>query len=235
MQTHGQEHPFVPPFHAAIYPPMAGHVQQILAVRAGGGQHRPMLPRLLALVLGALALAALRTQFDVMPPADLGAKLWRLAGFFTILTNVLVAGHMLAIAQGWRISASRAAGLVVSIVMVGLVYHAVLARLWSPQGPAWWADQGLHTAVPLATALWWLAFAPKDVVWRDLPVWLIWPLAYCVYAVTRGLATGFWPYPFLDIDTLGPGLVAVNIAALVLAFAALGAGLVLLARRIRSV
>jgi len=193
-----------------------------------------MLARLLALAIGTLALAALRAQFDAMRPVDLGEKLWYLAGFFTILTNLLVAAHMFAIARGWRIGASRAAGLVVSIVMVGIVYHAVLARLWAPQGLAWWADQGLHTAVPLATALWWLAFAPKDVGWRDVPVWLIWPLAYCGYALVRGVATGFWPDPFLNVDTLGWGMVAVNIVALVLVFAALGAGVVALARRVGS-
>lgn len=181
-----------------------------------------------------LALASLRTQFDVMPRANLLDALWRMAGFFTILTNLGVVALMAAIARGWRIGASWAAGLLVSILMVGLVYHAVLARLWAPQGLAWWADQGLHTAVPLATALWWLAFAPKGVVWRDLAFWLIWPMLYCAYALGRGAMTGFWPYPFLNVEALGPGVVALNIAGLVIAFAALGAGVVLLARRLRS-
>ena len=234
MQTHGQKHPFVPPFHTGNYPRSAGRLQLMLAPGRRGRHYWPMLSRFVALAVMTLALAALRTQFDSLPPADLLDSLWRMAGFFTILTNLLVAAHMAAIARGWQIGASRAAGLVVSIGMVAIVYHAVLARLWAPQGLAWWADQGLHTAVPLATLLWWLAFAPKDVGWRDLPVWLIWPLAYCAYAVTRGLMTGFWPYPFLNIDVLGWGLVAVNVAGLVLAFAALGAGVVVLARRLGS-
>ena len=76
-----------------------------------------------------------------------------MAGYFTILTNALVAAHMLLVALHWRISAARAAGLLLSIVMVGLVYHTLLARLWQPDGLLAWADLGLHTGVPLAYAL----------------------------------------------------------------------------------
>lgn len=180
----------------------------------------------------------MRAQFDTLldPVASqpLLQKLWFIAGFFTILTNLLVAAHMFAVAQGWQISASRAAGLVVSILMVGIVYHAVLAGLWDPQALAWWANQGLHTGVPLATALWWLAFAPKSVMARDVPLWLLWPAGYCLYAALRGIITGFWPYPFLNLDALRPAVLALNIAGLLLAFAALGYGLLTLARRLRS-
>ena len=138
---------------------------------------------------------------------------------------------MLAVTRGWQIGASRAAGLVAAIVVVFLTYHTVLAGLWQPQGLAWWANQGLHTAVPLATLAWWLAFAPKDVTRRDLPYWLIYPALYCLYALIRGGMTGFWPYPFLDADQLGMVRVGLNIAGMIALFAAVGAGVLALARR----
>ena len=182
-----------------------------------------MLSRLIALLIGVLALASLRAQFDAMQvPTD--QRLWLMAGYFTVLTNLIVAVAMFAVARGWQMPARVAAGLVVAIVMVGLIYHLILARLWAPQGLAWWANQGLHTAVPLTMAGWWLAFAAKDVGWRDVPAWLIWPAVYGVYAVVRGALTGFWAYPFVDADALGWGQVAVNIAGLLVAFAVLGAG-----------
>lgn len=184
-----------------------------------------MIARLFAFAIAALALAALRAQYDVLPygvgAQTLLQRLWVLAGYFTVLTNALVAVHMLAITKNWQISSSRAAGLVVAIAMVGIVYHLVLAQLWNPVGLAWWADQGLHTAVPLATLAWWLAFAPKSVRRVDVPKWLIWPLIYCIYAVIRGSATGFWPYPFLDVDQLGQIRVAINITGLIMAFGGL--------------
>lgn len=196
-----------------------------------------MLSRFIALLVGVLALAALRAQFDALlePVAQqaVGQKLWFMAGYFTVLTNLLVAGAMLAVAGGWKISGSLAAGLVVAIVMVGLIYHLVLARLWAPQGLAWWANQGLHTAVPVAFCGWWLAFANKDVGWRDLPKWLIWPAVYGLYAVVRGNLTGFWPYPFVDVSVLGGVQVTVNTAGLLAAFAVLGAGVIGVARWVR--
>ena len=193
-----------------------------------------MLSRLTALALAILILAALRAQFDAVPEqarvVDLTARLWLMAGFFTILTNGLIALHLFAVAKGWRMPASRAAGLLLSIVVVALIYHSLLAQLWNPQGLGWWADQGLHTAVPLGYIGWWLAFAPKAVSRRDVPFWLIWPACYGGYAMVRGALTGFWPYPFLNADALGWPAVAVNLGLLLLTFAALSIAVLVIAK-----
>ena len=203
-------------------------------------QPKPRTPppeRLAALAVATLAMAALRAQYDALGEVPgLGAfqdRLWHMAGYFTILTNGLVAVHLLAVAMHWRIGASRAAGLLLSIAAVGIVYHLLLAHLLNPQGLAFWADLGLHTGVPLAYGLWWLVLAPKQVTARDLPFWLIWPAAYCAFALTRGAISGFWPYPFLDADKLGWAAVTLNIAGLVAGFAAFGGAILWLARRLR--
>ena len=193
--------------------------------------------RIVALGVGVLALAALRMQFDaLLEPVASGpvwAKIWVMAAYFTILTNGLVAVAMFAAAQGRALSGRVAGGVLLSILMVGIIYYVILARLWDPQGLAYWADQGLHTAVPLATLGWWLAFAPKDARLRDLPFWLIWPLVYCLYSLIRGAMTGFWPYPFIDLPALGPLRLSLNIAGLVVAFGLLGLVIVGLGRGMR--
>jgi hypothetical protein len=197
------------------------------------GEVSAMLARMLALLIGTLALASLRGQFDVLTLPTTGEKLWQLAAYFTILTNLGVAAAMLAVARGWRMGGRFAAGLVLSMTVVALVYHLVLARLWHPEGMAWWADQGLHSAVPLAVCLWWLAFADKRIGWRDLPLWLIWPALYGAYAMGRGAVTGVWAYPFLDAGALGYPAVSLNIGLLLAVFAGLGAGLIGVARLVR--
>lgn len=190
----------------------------------------PLPARLAALVLFLVAGMSLRSQFDVVlagrGAGDVAATLWLMAGFFTVLTNLSVALAMAAVALRWRIGARAAAALTVAILGVGIVYHLLLARLWAPQGLAWWSDQGLHTAVPIGMALWWWAFAPKGIGARDLPALLAWPVAYTAYALARGAATGFWPYPFLNADSLGWPQVALNIAGIAAGFAVLGAGLI---------
>ncbi|MDP3649837.1 Pr6Pr family membrane protein [Tabrizicola sp.] len=191
--------------------------------------------RLLALGVSGVALVALLAQFRVsqrlLGEAPAGHALWLMAGYFTILTNLGASFLMAGVAAGLRPGARAFAALVVAIVMVALVYHLVLARLWQPQGLAWWADQGLHSAVPLLTLGWWLAFAQGGLTRRDLPALLIWPAAYAAYALLRGHLTGFWPYPFLDADALGWLRVAVNTGGLVAGFALLGTGLIALSRR----
>ena len=182
--------------------------------------------RSLALLIALVAAVAVAAQFLVasrLPElGSLIAVLWRMAGYFTILTNLAIFLHFAAVAAGGRMKPGRAGGLVVWIGMVGIVYHAVLSGLWAPQGLAWWADQGLHSATPLLTVLWWLAFAERtrpDLA--QVARWLLWPLAYLGYAVARGAVTGFWPYPFLDPARHGAVRVGLNIAALMLGFAVL--------------
>jgi hypothetical protein len=190
--------------------------------------------RLLAAAVALAAVLALGLQYRVAltaPTRPEGiAVWWWLAGYFTILTNFGVANVLGATAFGFHATPRLQGGLLLSILMVGVVYHAILARLWAPQGLAWWADQGLHSAVPLLMLAWWLLCGARRVSWRDLPAWLAWPTIYAGYALIRGAVTGFWPYPFLDADQLGWPLVLTNVAGMVLAFTALGLGLITLAR-----
>jgi hypothetical protein len=192
--------------------------------------------RLVAVAIFCVAALSLRLQFDAgavlmnHPPA--AQTLWAMAGYFTILTNLGVAVAMMAVAWKWHMPAGFAAGMTLSIVVVAIVYHLVLARLWNPQGLGYWADQGLHSVVPALTVLWWVYFAPKDVGLKDLPQWLIWPAAYALYALVRGWLTGVYPYPFLDAGGIGWPRTALNAAGLVAGFTALGIGLIRLARRL---
>ena len=191
--------------------------------------------RLSAVVIFGVALAALRLQFDVsfalMGARSVAETLWRLAGYFTVLTNLGVALMMVGAATRAPPGPRLAGALTLAIVMVGVVYHLVLAQLWQPQGLAFWADQGLHTAVPVLVGVWWMGFAPKSPldIWHPLR-WVGVPLLYCIYALLRGQMTGTYPYPFIDMGLLGPGRTAVNVVVLALGFVLAGYGLLLLAR-----
>ena len=143
-----------------------------------------MMSRFVALLSGTLALAALRGQFDALPYAPLADRLWAMAGFYTVLTTLGVAGMMFAVAKGWRMSGAVAAAM---LVAVGLVAVAYAMRLWgSTAMAAGWADYALHLGVPLAVGLWWWRFADKTVKGRDLPQLIAWPAIYALYALLRG-------------------------------------------------
>lgn len=191
--------------------------------------------RITAGLIGALGLAALGTQLFLRlgRGMDFWIALWGLAGFFTILTNLLMALTMMTIAAtGRRLSFGWMSMVTVSMIMVGLVYHALLAHLVAFTGLRWWVDQALHTILPALMLWFWLMETSRHEPREGQPLtWLIWPAAYAVYAMVRGALSGRYIYPFLNIDRLGLVAVAVNMAGLLLAFAVLAYALYVIGRR----
>ncbi|MEC7764704.1 MAG: Pr6Pr family membrane protein [Pseudomonadota bacterium] len=178
--------------------------------------------RLSAFVIAIAAAVALWLQVIVSHDltGSAGATLWVILGYFTILTNLIVFATFARMAlTGRMLSPGWLAGVTLWIAIVGVVYHALLASIWEPQGLALRADQGLHTVTPILTLAFWLVFAPKDGLGvMDAVRWLGWPLIYVIYALIRGIFTQTYPYPFIDLNVLTPGQVAVNAVGLTVAF-----------------
>lgn len=198
----------------------------------------PPYARPAAALIVLLALASLWAQgvaAGTAPGLDTAlAVLWRLAAFFTVLTNGVALAVFAVIAAGRPASAFWCAGVALWLGLVALTYHVALADLRTLEGLSWWADLGLHSAMPVAAAAWWLAFAPKAGLGvRMLPGWIAWPALYASYAILRGTLTGFWAYPFLDLSELGTATVALNLGVMLAIFAAAGLALVALARALR--
>ena len=194
--------------------------------------------RISAAIVGLVAAISLYMQWVVSAGLMIGstpmAVVWRMASYLTVLTNFAVVLIMASAAYFGKIRSRRAGFITVVMAVVSLGYHTLLAGIWQPAGLAWWADQGLHTAVPLLTTLWWGVYAPKaGLKWPHAFSWLIWPIIYADYALVRGLASGFYPYPFVDVVTLGIGQVVLNIAAFAAAVLAIGFLLIGIARIIR--
>lgn len=159
---------------------------------------------------------------------------WRAAGYFTNLTALIVAFDLASVAVGWPIPARRAAGLVVWMVMIAAVYH-LITPFWQVPAMTHAADVALHKALPLLVLLWWALYAPKCGLRPHMALgWLIWPLAYAAYVLARGVFTGFWPYPFADLDTLGPWRLSVNVAALCGGFLGFGLLVTVAAQTLQS-
>lgn len=189
---------------------------------------------IVALVAAISLIAQWKVSSALMAGAEPASVAWRMLGYFTVLGNLAALIIMLRVVVVQKIRPRRAAAITVVMATIGLGYHALLAGIWAHEGLAWWADQGLHTAVPVLTLIWWFAYAPKSgLKWYDAVRWLIWPVLYADYALVRGLASGFYPYPFLDISVLGIAQVALNVVALAAAFTALGLVFIAVARAIR--
>jgi len=87
----------------------------------------------------------------------------------------------------------------------------------------------LHQVVPIMTILDWVIFDEKGQITKRSPViWICAPLIYFAYSmiatqINGDLGNGSrYPYPFIDVDALGAGTVALTVIVLVAAFIALG-------------
>ena len=189
--------------------------------------------RLAAIFIALAAWLGLAVQFAATfsQTASLVGTLWILLRFFTVITNLLVAVTMTRVATGRRISPSLLAGLTLAIIFVGIIYATLLHGLVALSGLALDADVLLHYVVPIAMAVYWLAFAPKiGLAWRDAALWCLYPLAYLFYVVLRGSVDGRYPYPFIDVTTLGYGRIVLNSLMLLVAYLLAGLTLVALGR-----
>lgn len=183
----------------------------------------------LGLVVGLAGLAA-QVAWSVPAYVEAGRSvpgaIVAILGYFTILTNIAALLVYLAALAGRPALLARPgarAAVAMSIAVVCIVYHFVLASLWQPQGLLLFADTTLHYATPLLYLVWWLAFGRSGTSrWTDLPWWLTYPLAYLAYALANGALTGVYPYPFIDVGAEGVANVAISVGIMLALFAVVG-------------
>lgn len=220
--------------------------------RASSGDDRrsgaAALSRLWHGALALIILAALVTQLVLVVNGDadadpgpggvtvsLATRLIRLFSYFTIESNlfVLVVALTLAVRPDrdgprWRIAHLDA---LLGIIITGLVYAIVLAPETHLTGAALWANTGFHYVAPPAALVGWLVFGPRPrITWRGIVGAFVWPVLWIAYTFAHGAATGWYPYPFLDVATKGYPTALVNTAAVVVIALVLAAVLKLIDR-----
>ncbi|MGW2371151.1 MULTISPECIES: Pr6Pr family membrane protein [Kitasatospora] len=153
--------------------------------------------------LAVAAFLAVALCFSGYHAATDGTGVVNFFSYFTNLSNL--AGMAVLAYGGWAGLTGRRpvpdavrGAVVLYLVITGLAYGTLLAKY-----PALlvipWVDDVVHRAVPLVVLADWLLDPPARRV-RPAAVlgWLAFPLVYLVYALTRGHAVDWYPYPFLD-------------------------------------
>jgi hypothetical protein len=147
-------------------------------------------------------------------PTPLGRAL-NVFVFFTVLSNLIVGGtsFLLALDPDRRstvFAVFRLTGIV-GITITGIVYHAVLRRLFDLESWALVADNVLHTVVPVLAVVVWLLYGPRGLTSRWIAALsVLFPAAWLIFTLIRGELVGFYPYPFVDVASLGYARVLVN-------------------------
>ncbi|MCA0910434.1 Pr6Pr family membrane protein [Qipengyuania gaetbuli] len=185
----------------------------------------------LAAFIGLAVQSTLNLERDGSPLVSFALLL----RFFTIWSNLAAAVLFAWIAAKGSIHRAVPFALATAITIVAIVYHTLLAADHYPVGLDWYTNQMHHTIIPAATVGWWLAFTrPVNNGWKDLPLVMIAPVAYTVFALVYGEMSGFYAYFFLDVPQYGYGRVFANIAGLALVFMLFGALLLGLRRLVSA-
>ena len=185
--------------------------------------------KLISLIIVILGWFALIAQFYLIilnRTASVGETIIRYFSFFTILTNLLVALCFTFLLlnpkskPGIFFSKSTTlTAITVYIIVVGMVYNLILRFLWAPKGLQLIVDELLHTVIPLLCIIfWWIYVRTKALKWKDAFPWLVYPLVYIFIILILGAASGYYPYPFIDVNTIGYAKVFMNSGILAICF-----------------
>jgi len=158
---------------------------------------------------------------------DLAVRIARFVSYFTVLSNLLVLGCCVVLARNpthdglrWRVV--RMATFV-SIAVTGVVHWFFLRPMLDLTGSSFVVDKLLHVVVPLLAVVAWFVAGPRGQAARPQVLGaLIWPLLWGAFTLVRGSITGWWPYPFMDVDTHGWGQVLLNLLGVAVLFGLFG-------------
>ena len=201
--------------------------------------NRAIASRTAAALIASVAWTGLIVQFVLSYAQNSSTllTLWIIGAYFTILTNLLVAVVFTGVAFGWRgfHDGWLLAGIMLSIALVGVVYTLLLRGALEDAGGSPLVDRLLHDATPVLVTLYWIVFARKGTLcWQHPLIWSIYPIAYLAYAIARGVTTGKYAYPFLDVSVIGWARMASNATAIAAVFLAVAYAVVWIDRRIAS-
>lgn len=153
----------------------------------------------------------------------------RLTMYLTNLTILMSALCFTSLAFSLKTPLSRffrqpsvISAVVAYLAFVGIAYNLLLRHLWTPTGFRALVNESLHTVVPLLAIAYWIFFVPVfRTSLRKSLLWLVYPLGYLLLTLWRGALSGFYPYPFIDVNALGYPRVLLNASLLLASFIAL--------------
>lgn len=176
------------------------------------------------------ALLGVLTQCDAFGGFTKSEKLH----YYTNISNLACALYFLlaaiSVIKGRHSFAVQIKGAVVmAITVTGLIYHFMLSQYFYMQDSTVFSNTLVHYVVPILSFFDWILFDDKGNYKHYSPfLWVLFPNGYFVYvliSVACGASLGIdsrFPYPFIDIDILGAGRVALNVIVLNILFILLG-------------
>ena len=192
-----------------------------------------------------LASAAIGTISRIVL-ATLSGGFPNILGYFTVQSNLFVLLYIAAALAASSTTRSSGAlfrrfhgAVLLYILVTAVIYNSLLAGAVHESGYSGLILVVNHTITPaLVLVDWALSHEREPYRAGDIGLWLIYPVAYGVFATIEGARTGVFRYFFLDFRTPPPTTYLVQMTAVTVFFVLLAAGIVganrLIVRRSRQ-
>lgn len=186
--------------------------------------------RVLRVVFAAIGAAAI---VYVPVTASDGFDFANYFSYFTILSNigaviVLVVGALFAPAAAWW---QWCRGAVTTAMLITAIVYALLLAGIDVNLNDEWTNTVLHRLMPLVLLIDWAVFRPRALPVGSWLTWLLLPLLYGVYTLSRGPFVDWYPYPFIDPREQGYLSMTIAVIVVVVGMAAMSAGVYWLGTR----
>lgn len=159
------------------------------------------------LILAALIIAFINQMIHSEIESYVG-RVIRYFSYFTEYSNILVMLWFLNKSiLNERIKflnkESVKGALTLYIIVAGIVFFLVLNKAWNQEGIVKLQSYILHGFAPIAFMLDWIIFDEKgNYKYKDIKLWIIFPVVYLFVALFIGKMMGVYPYPFLDLNKI---------------------------------
>lgn len=159
------------------------------------------------LILAALIIAFINQMMHSEIESYVG-RVIRYFSYFTEYSNILVMLWFLNKSiLNERIKflnkESVKGALTLYIIVAGIVFFLVLNKTWNQEGIVKLQSYILHGFAPIAFMLDWIIFDEKgNYKYKDIKLWIIFPIVYLFVALFIGKMMGVYPYPFLDLNKI---------------------------------
>lgn len=153
----------------------------------------------------------------------------RFLSFFTILSNILGTIAVLKeIQKPGALCSTFGSSTLVYLIITCVVYSALLRGVWAPAGWILLADILLHYLTPMGILLSWIFSVrmnpdtrksePYGLTGAFMGKVLLFPAAYLILTMLAGTITQRFPYPFLNVQSLGIVQVGINSMVIAMGF-----------------
>ena len=130
--------------------------------------------------------------------------------YFTVQSNILVTAVFLTIGLSNPKTVRKNkflqwcyAPAVLYMCITGIVYWTILHGGRVLTTDVEWITLVLHGIMPIAAVVGWFLYAGKRYSWKNVFVWLVYPLVFVMYTLSRGQYVDWYPYPFLNPTLIG--------------------------------